>query len=275
MTRISCLLSDVDGTLVTPDKRLTEATCAVVRELHGRGIAFTVTSSRPPLGLRMLIEPLHLQLPMGAYNGGAIVGPDLCVIEERFIPPDAAREAVEFLSRFVDVWLFSGPTWFVRNPAGAYVDLERRTVQFEPTIVPAFGAVLCRAAKIVGVSADFAQLAYCEGELRQRLGDQASVARSQNYYLDVTHPQADKGHVVEALSRLLSIPASAIATIGDGRNDVAMFRAGGLSIAMGNAAHEVQAQAAFVTDGNDADGFAKAVEKYLLAAVDAQRGAPE
>jgi Cof subfamily protein (haloacid dehalogenase superfamily) len=268
MTKVSLVLSDVDGTLVTTDKRLTDATCAAVRALHERGIAFTVASSRPPLGLRMLIEPLRLRLPMGAYNGGAIVDPDLRIIEERLIPPDVAREAADFLSRFVDVWLFSGPTWFVRDPAGPYVDRERRAVRFEPTIVPAFGAALDRAAKIVGVSADFARLARCEAELRQRLGGRAAVARSQDYYLDVTHPQANKGYVVEALSRLLSVPAGSIATIGDGRNDVAMFRAAGFSIAMGNAAPEVRAAADAATDGNDADGFAKAVGTHFLTAGD-------
>jgi Cof subfamily protein (haloacid dehalogenase superfamily) len=214
----------------------------------------------------MLVEPLSLRLPMAAYNGGTIVTPDLRTLEERLIPADAAREAVAFLSRFVDVWLFSGPTWFVRNPAGPYVDRERRAVRFEPTVVSTFEPALDRAAKVVGVSADFALLARCEAELRARLGDRASISRSQDYYLDVTHPQSNKGYAVAALARLLSVPASGIATIGDGRNDVAMFRAGGRSIAMGNAAPEVQAAADFVTDDNDADGFAKAVAAYVLTA---------
>jgi Cof subfamily protein (haloacid dehalogenase superfamily) len=263
---ISVLLSDVDGTLVTTDKRLTDAARGAVRDLHDQGIAFTVTSSRPPLGLRMLVEPLSLRLPMAAYNGGTIVTPDLRILEERLVPADAARETVEYLSRFVDVWLFSGPTWFVRDPAGPYVDRERRAVRFEPTVVATFDAALDRAAKIVGVSADFALLARCEADLQARLGGHASISRSQDYYLDVTHPQSNKGYAVEALARLLSVPASGIATIGDGRNDVAMFRAGGLSLAMGNAAPEVQAAADFVTADNDADGFAKAVGAHILTA---------
>jgi Cof subfamily protein (haloacid dehalogenase superfamily) len=266
VTPIAALLSDVDGTLVTTDKRLTEATRGAVRDLQNRGIAFTVASSRPPLGLRMLVEPLSLRLPMMAYSGGTIVGPDLRIIEERLLPADVARETVSFLSGVVDVWLFSGPAWLLRDPAGPYVDRERRAVRFDPTVVASFGAALDRAAKIVGVSADFGRLARCEAELRRRLGDQATVERSQDYYLDVTHPQANKGHAVETLARLLSVPASGIATIGDGRNDIAMFRAGGLSVAMGNAAPEVRAAADFVTADNDADGFAQAVAAHVLAA---------
>ena len=71
MSDISLVISDVDGTLVTPDKRLTDATVNAVRLLRERGIDFTLNSSRPPMGIRMLIEPLSLRLPIGTFNGGA------------------------------------------------------------------------------------------------------------------------------------------------------------------------------------------------------------
>ena len=73
------------------------------------------------------------------------------------------------------------------------------------------------------------------------MGEKASAARSQPYYLDVTHPQANKGAVVATLSKLLNIPPAQIATIGDMPNDVLMFRKSGFSIAMGNASDEVKA----------------------------------
>ena len=91
MTAISLVISDVDGTLVTPDKELTPASVRAARRLGENGIGFTVVSSRPPAGLRMLVEPLALRLPMGAFTGGAIVGPDLAVIEEHSIPETAAQ----------------------------------------------------------------------------------------------------------------------------------------------------------------------------------------
>ena len=96
-------------------------------------------------------------------------------------------------------------------------------------------------------------------------GNTASAARSQPYYLDVTHPDANKGHVVIALSEALSIPPSQIATIGDMRNDVLMFQKSGVSIAMGNASPEVQRQAQFVTTSNEEEGFANAMETFILS----------
>jgi hydroxymethylpyrimidine pyrophosphatase-like HAD family hydrolase len=103
MREISLVISDVDGTLVAPDKRLTDATVHAVPRLYERGIDFTVNSSRPPMGLRMLVEPLSLTLPMGAFSGGNIVEFDLILIEEPLVPrthlitgvsPSTARRAV-------------------------------------------------------------------------------------------------------------------------------------------------------------------------------------
>jgi hydroxymethylpyrimidine pyrophosphatase-like HAD family hydrolase len=90
------------------------------------------------------------------------------------------------------------------------------------------------------------------------------VSRSQPYYVDVTNPVANKAAVVRYHAGRLGIPAAEIATIGDMPNDVLMFRESGFSIAMGNASPDVQAQAAAITDSCDDEGFAKAVERYLL-----------
>ena len=91
-----------------------------------------------------------------------------------------------------------------------------------------------------------------------------SAARSQPYYADVTHPDANKGSVARYLSQSYGIPAEEIATIGDMPNDVLMFAHSGLSIAMGNASPEVQRAARRVTTSNEDEGFANAVERYIL-----------
>jgi len=70
MNKISLFISDVDGTLVTTDKVLTERSRDAVSRLDAAGIGFSLVSSRPPFGLRMLVEPLGLRLPMGAFNAG-------------------------------------------------------------------------------------------------------------------------------------------------------------------------------------------------------------
>ncbi len=88
--------------------------------------------------------------------------------------------------------------------------------------------------------------------------------RSQPYYLDVTHPKANKGHAVSALCERIGVELRRTAVIGDAFNDVAMFAKGGFSIAMGQAPEEVTAHADAVTLSNSEDGFARAVGRLIL-----------
>jgi hypothetical protein len=213
----------------------------------------------------MLFKPLGITTPVGGFNGGVLATPDLAVIAEHLLSPEIARRAVEMLNaRGAQVWIFSGQDWLVRHSDEPYVALEERTVGFAPTIVEAFGLALDTTAKIVGVSKNFELLEQCERDVRAVLADQASVARSQPYYLDITHPLANKGVALSEIAKLLGVPLAEIAAIGDGGNDVAMFERSGLSIAMGNASLEVQRAADFVTDSNSEDGFANAIERFIL-----------
>jgi Cof subfamily protein (haloacid dehalogenase superfamily) len=263
--KISLLLSDVDGTLVTTDKVLTEGTRRAVHRLRDAGVRFAITSSRPPRGLEMLIEPLALDTTMGAFNGGAYATPRLEIIEERTIEPQAAQRALQTIEAHrIDPWVFSGSDWLILRPSGPYVEHEHRTVLFAPTVVAEFGRALDRATKIVGVSDDFDRVERCEADLQQGLGTGATAIRSQRYYVDVTHPEANKGMVLDFLARTMEIAHDEIVTIGDGSNDVAMFRKCGFAIAMGNADDEVKAEADAVTDSNEANGFAEAVERFIL-----------
>jgi hydroxymethylpyrimidine pyrophosphatase-like HAD family hydrolase len=131
-------------------------------------------------------------------------------------------------------------------------------------LVDNFGQSLDAANKIVGVSKEFEILAQRERDVRAALAGQATVVRSQSYYLDITHPLANKGVALSEIARLLMVPLPEIATIGDGGNDIAMFQRSGLSIAMGNASPMVQRAADFVTDSNRDDGFANAIERFIF-----------
>ena len=264
-TMISAVVSDVDGTLVTDDKVLTAPTRAAVAGLHACGIAFAIISSRPPRGLRMLIDSLRITTPVAGFNGGLVTTPALSPLKQHLMSPVAARQAVEIIDAHgAQAWLFHGEDWLARDPAGPYVGLEQKTILYPPIIVADFGRALDAASKIVAVSDDFDLLTRLEPVARAALAERATVARSQPYYLDFTHPLANKGAALCELAKLLGIPPAEIAVIGDGGNDVAMFERGGLSIAMGNAAPQVQRAADFVTDPNSQDGFAKAVERYVL-----------
>jgi Cof subfamily protein (haloacid dehalogenase superfamily) len=263
---IRLLLADVDGTLVTDDKVLTDGAISAVRGLHDAGIAFAITSSRPPRGMGMLVGPLDLQLPLGGLNGGLVVNPDQSVIAcHKLDIATAAQAVVLLLDQGLDVWVYTETAWLIRDPAAAHVAREAWILGFDAEMVVSFTADhLAGAVKIVGVSDDFDLVAACEARAQTALGAGASATRSNRYFLDITNPQANKGAVVVLLAKTLNISTAQIATIGDMPNDVLMFRESGLSIAMGNASDEVKAQANLVTASNGEDGFAKAVRSFLL-----------
>ena len=262
---IRLVLSDVDGTLVRSDKSLSERSIAAVQELHAAGIAFAVTSGRPPRGMSMLVEPLALESPIAAFNGGLIVEPDLSVVENRVVPGGLVARAVALLESFeLSAWLYRGSDWLVVDADGPHVAHEAQTVQFQPTVVASFDGLESDIAKIVGVSDDHGAVAAAATAAADEFGDRVSSSRSQPYYVDITHPLANKGAVARFLSARYAIPPEEIATIGDMPNDVLMFAHSGLSIAMGNADREVQRAARRVTTSNDDDGFANAVERFIL-----------
>jgi len=246
--------------------------------MRSAGIQFAITSGRPPRGMEMLIAPLALTTPIAAFNGGMFVKPDLSVIEQRVLQADVIEPAMETMRKHgLDCWIYRGTEWFVRDRHGPHVDREEWTVKFPPTVVPNFQGLTNDVAKLVGVSDDLDAVQQCEAAVREQFGSgvctkqscptrdtSVTAARSQPYYLDVTHPDANKGYVVRRLSEWLNIPVAEIATIGDMPNDISMFEKSGVSIAMGQAAEEVRSAATYTTSSSEEEGFAKAVEDYVL-----------
>ncbi len=259
------VIADVDGTLVTHDKVLTPRAVAAVNKLRDAGILFGITSGRPPRGMKMVIDPLQISEPVAGFNGGVVTTPDLTPISMQSLADDVAAETINIiLQHGLDIFLYTDLDWYVRDKNAPHVAREAWTVQFSPTVVPNFDGLLKGVVKVVGVSDDLEAVARCEKDMQDWSNGRVSAARSQPYYLDVTHPNANKGEVVGMFSRYCNIPPSDIVTIGDMPNDVLMFRQSGTSIAMGNASAEVQNQATFVTDSNENEGFAKAMERLLL-----------
>jgi Cof subfamily protein (haloacid dehalogenase superfamily) len=280
MKAVRLLLADVDGTLVTREKILTARAKDAVRKMRAAGVEFAITSGRPPRGMQMLIEPLALTTPIAAFNGGLFVRPDLSVLEQRVLQADIIEPAMAIMREHqLDTWIYRGTEWFVHERHGPHVDREEWTVKFPPTVVADFTGLTDNVAKLVGVSDDLEAVARCERAVRERFSDDmqaqqsnpqrephplASAARSQPYYLDVTHPDANKGAVVLSLSKMLGIAPEEIATIGDMPNDISMFRKSGVSIAMGQSSDEVKSAATYVTTSSEEEGFANAVERYVL-----------
>jgi len=263
--KISLVLADVDGTLVTEEKVLTQRAQRAVAALQETGIRFAITSGRPPRGMAMLFEALNIDTPIAAFNGGLFVERDLTILAQQTVPADVARQAIDLIrDHELDVWVYRDNDWLITRLDAPHVAREAWTVKFEPKVVADVAENLQQIAKIVGVSDHLDRVQRCEADAQAAFGQRATATRSQPYYLDVTNKNANKGAVVEYLAQHVGVLAEEIATIGDQPNDVLMFERSGFSIAMGNASDTVKARASAVTDSYNNEGFAKAMEHFIL-----------
>jgi Cof subfamily protein (haloacid dehalogenase superfamily) len=267
MTAIRLVLSEVEGTLLTTSGGLTGGVRQAVRRLRDRQIEVAITSGRPPRGLRALIGALQITTPVGGFGGGMLVRPDLSVLEQHVLGDGVARAVIETMERQgLDVWVYQGDAWLVRHPEAVSVADEAARLAFAPEPVDRWDDRLHAAVKIAGLSESVDALGRCEADL-EGLQPYAAVVRSPSCALAVMHPRANTGELVRTLSSRLGISPAAIAAIGHAPRDALMFRECGLAIAMGQAGAAVQRGARFITRSNDDEGFAYAVETWILSMV--------
>ena len=265
---IRLVVSDIDGTLVRSDKTLSDGVIAAVKRLEAAGIPFTLISARPPSGMLWIAEKLGLTAPIGAFNGGTVVKPDGTIVSAVRLAPDIAQRTLDLIDRpGIIIWLFADGLWHAARLDEKYTPREVKSANQQPIVGGDFAALLGAVDKIVAVSDDHDMLAALEKTVADALGDGATVARSQVYYLDITAPAANKGAGITALAEADGVPLEAVVAIGDQRNDMPMFARAGLSIAMAQGPEEVRAAAMHVTGSNDDDGVAQAIDTIILPRV--------
>jgi hypothetical protein len=259
------VVSDVDGTLLDPGKNLSPSAPAAVERLKQAGIRFSVASARPPRLTQSLLRDLHISEPSACFNGGLLISPDRNVLHQLPMAPSDAQAVADHIRKSpLDLWVYTRTDWYVSNPSGPHVMHQEELMQCKATALQTYDMSQLHVLKLVGVSDDYDAVKGTQSDLDSLCCLAISATRSSDYYLDVTHADANKGMVIVALSNMLNIPREHIATIGDMPTDVLMFRNSGVSIAMGNATDDVKAQATYVTKDNTEDGFAYAIEHFIL-----------
>jgi Cof subfamily protein (haloacid dehalogenase superfamily) len=259
------VISDVDGTLVTHDKKLAPSTIQAVGRLQAAGVPFTIISARPPSGIAWLVEALKPTGPIAAFNGGTIVAPDGEVVERHVLPRTAVEASFAAAEGSgADPWLFAGGRWHILNIDNPHVPHEILSAAQEPVVETDMTHLFDTVDKITWVSDDPVLLHDVQTRMRDMIGDAATIGLSQTYYLDLTHPIANKGDGVATLARTAGVPLDQVAVLGDQFNDVPMFERAGIAIAMGQAPEAVKVKAGHVTTSNDEDGVAHAIDTILL-----------
>lgn len=267
------LVLDVDGTLVNSAKELSKQTLATLLKVQHMGVRIVLASGRSTYGLRHLIEKLELKNNGGyilSYNGGQVIDlkNDEVLFEKRIDP-----QQIPYLERKAQksgfgIFTYHKNQIITTNPDNKHIQDEARLNDMEIRAVDSLAeAVDFSPCKCVLVSDDEQALVSLKDHWRKRLAGVLDVYRSEPFFLEVVPEFIDKGNTLGVLIEKLGVGEEEVMAIGDGRRDFSMIQLAGLGIAMANAQKSIQACADYVTESNDNDGVALAVQKFIIADV--------
>ncbi len=263
--RIDLVAIDLDGTLLTSDKRLSVKAIEAVGEVRKRGIKVVLATARPPRTVREIYEYLKLNTHQINYNGALIQHPEHeSPLRHEPISPDLAY-AICTVARKTDskciIALEILDKWYTDKHDPTLV--TETSKKFKPDYVGPLLEPLKQPITKLLVMAPADRMAIIRKVLVERYKRAATLVIAEDHLTQISSYQADKGRALAYLCKKYKIDPQHTLAIGDGPNDVGMLRFAGLGVAMGNAYDEVKAVADVVAPSNDADGVAHTLWKYI------------
>jgi Cof subfamily protein (haloacid dehalogenase superfamily) len=259
------IVLDVDGTLLDPTHKIAPATAAAVQRARRAGLHVLLASGRSARSMLDVLAELGLDGPAIAFNGALTFRLErgaMRVLAETPLPRDSAVAALTLAREHgIEVGWFTRDDWRVAA-LGPGIEEEWWLTEEPPLIEPGLPDGAPEAFKLMCIAADSHGTPALHA-LRARLPAGVSGQFSHPRYLELIAPGVDKARALRATCAALGLSPAQLAAIGDAENDIAMLRAVGIGIAMGNAAPAVIAAADRVTDTNARDGAARAIDALL------------
>ncbi|AGY57013.1 Cof-type HAD-IIB family hydrolase [Gloeobacter kilaueensis] len=265
---ITLLVLDLDGTIIGNRPEVRQAVLTAIQAARRQGVKVAIATGRMYRAALPFYRMVGSELPLICYQGALIKDPaDGRVLLHRPVPIERTFEVLDFLEgEGLAVHLYLNDTLYVNEITPAIRRYGERT-GVEPVPVGDLRRVLtAEPTKILGHT-DSEQTT---DALLKRLGERYSrdvlyLTKSDPTFVEVTHPEADKGLAVRFLAEQhLQISPEQVMTVGDQLNDLEMIRYAAVGVAMGRAPAAVQAEAVWVAPDVEADGVAQAIEKFIL-----------
>lgn len=274
MHKIKMIGLDLDGTLLTSDKKLLPFTRQVLTEAIERGIQVLMATGRPYTGIPEELRKLPGIRYALTSNGARILDTQTGkALIEHLLPLESAKKALEILQKYdtLQEVYFEGQGYaeaekldrisrYHHNPhMWEYVRSSRKPVDSLPELIAREGRDM---DKVQALFADMGELAQAWKELERC--EELVLVSSLGYNIEINAAGVDKGIGLMELGELLGFCPEEIMACGDGDNDIQMLERAGIGIAMGNAEEKVKAAADYITETNDEEGAAKAIIRYAF-----------
>ncbi len=264
------LILDVDGTLVTSEKKVAEETRLALIEAQKRGKTVAIASGRSIAGIRRTAAAIQLEEFGGyviAYNGTTVVNCKTgeCIynqtLDRDIIKPvwQAAQQAGVGIMVYHD----QEKELLAGNGVDKYIEMDAKACEISIREVKDFPKAIDFPINKFLLSGDPERMIEVEQEMKEKFGDRLNIFRSDPCYVELLPQFIDKSVAVEKLVKYLDIRRDKVICVGDSYNDLPMIRYAGMGVAMGNAQPEVKEVADYVTGSNDENGIVTIIQKFM------------
>lgn len=265
---------DMDGTLLTDKKEVTEVSKEAIRKASKKGIKIVVCTGRIFTSAKVYAKEIGTEAPIIASNGAYIREKDAeKIIYEKPIAKDKLKVLVDMAKSegffphlfttntiYTEKLIFSSKSYTKWNEG--LPETDKVIIEIVDDLNQCIDESDLDFLKMVVMCDDIDKLL----KLKQRISDNmdVSVMSSVENNFEVMEAGISKGNGVKALAEYYGIDRSEVVCIGDNENDISMIEYAGLGVAMGNATEDLKSAADIITETNDNDGVARFIEEYIL-----------
>ena len=260
------LVTDLDGTLIPVANKISAANIEAAHKAGANGVTIAIATGRMYKAAIAVADALSLNTPIIAYNGAMIAERNGTILYDCCLPSDVATEVIALCqSKGWHLQLYARDELYYAA-SNEFTERYEKNQNLQGHAVGWEGlqARTTNVTKLLCISAEPAEAQQKQQILRAAFGDKLNCMVSHPRYVEMVDLNVGKGLAVKRLAEKLGIDRENVFAIGDSVNDISMLQAAGVSIAMGNAAPEIQAMCTHVTSPCDEDGFAQAIYTYLL-----------
>lgn len=259
---IKLIATDIDGTILIPEGNFTEGVKNCIKNLSQKGIKVVLVTGRMNAAAELIAKDLGLETPVISYQGG-LVKYHGETLYERYLTEAQTNKILNWAKdKKIHINLYNDDILYSEKKCP---EIERycNNLHTKYEIKPFCEIKKEKINKLLAIDYNHPQkIDQFEKEL-PNIFPELYIVKSTPYFLEFSNKEASKYCAVKFLQKYWDIDETETLTIGDQNNDIALLKAGGIKIAMGNATDELKSIANYITDTVYNDGFVKAVEKFV------------
>ena len=260
---IKLIATDIDGTILIPDKEFTSEVKNCITKLQNLGVKVVLVTGRMNKAALLVAQELGLNTPVISYQGG-LVNYNGEILYERYLSESQAKKIIDWANEEkIHLNLYNDDTLYSETMCREIIRYaNRQNVDF--VVKPFADIKLQKVNKLLAIDYENPdRIDRFEREL-PKIFPKLYIVKSTPYFLEFSNPEGSKYHAVKFLQKYWDLKDDEILTIGDQNNDISLLNAGGIKVAMGNATEELKSVANYITDDVENNGFVSAIERFVF-----------